>query len=191
MKLAHAKLIVVGCSLWACSFAGEGFGLQPISTVGLILSACSLYLGIASWAVRYWNVLRALTPTFSKEHARASAHAGFVEDGFDYYNRVASIIVTLSFALWVALLAFANVSLGRSESFQAVKRFCDTSKVIKRRAGNVQYFGALFGQKKLADTTLIGTRMSFTIVGTKATVPTVCELRKTSDQWQITSCRFY
>ena len=134
----HKRLITTGCLMWCASFFGEGYGAQPYSTVGIVVSPVVTIIGIFYW-IKYYRINRGYFPEFGSTFynlyfARTNKLAGM-----DFIMNHVLEFWTLCILFWMALSS-TMFFFYRSDAFESTKTYCQNTPTILMKTGAIRYF---------------------------------------------------
>jgi hypothetical protein len=183
--LDHKILITTGCLLWIFSFFGEVAGLQPFSTIGVIVSPILTIWGLYFW-FRFYKSTRGHFPKFwtvFMENIRMMSKNPFAGIGF----MLKHIFETWTFIIifWMGIVLIGFLTFGQSDCFQTTKEYCKNNKEILSQTGSIKYFGILVSGGITTHGEEGDANLSFTIIGTKGNFSANSELSRFNGEWTV------
>ncbi len=185
IKEDHRLYISIGCLMWIASFFGEGYKLQPYSTVGILISPIITIIGILYW-FRYYKNTRGHYPMFWTTwknilgKMQRNPFAGII---FMFKHILETWIFMIVF--WMIIVLIGYLTFGQSKAFETAKIYCENNKEIKTKTGKIRYFGIMVSGKMSTGGGTDNANLFFIIVGEKGNFSVNSELIQLNGEWKV------
>jgi len=188
-EINHRPYILFGCLIWIGAFFGEAFGLQPFSTIGMIISPILTFFGVYHWG-RFYKTTRGHYPKLFKAwremigKMRKNPLAG-MDFMFNHLLETWTFVIIC----WMGIILIMFLTFGQSKAFKTAKDYCENDSNIFEKTGKIRYYGLLVGGSISTKGYSGVSELSFTIVGEKGNFNVNAELIKYNDTWEVTDLK--
>lgn len=183
----YSTLITTGCLLWVVAFFTEANGLQPYSTVAIFISPIITLVGIFFW-LKHYRATRGHYPRL-KTIASNTEHTGgghFTLNSDFLFSHLLEFW-TACMLFWMGMVLLMVLTFGRSDAFEATKKYCESTHEIVEQTGAVKYYGVLVAGNISSKDNSGNADLSFTIVGEKGNFKAKSILTKENGIWKVES----
>ncbi|WP_216689297.1 hypothetical protein [Hymenobacter siberiensis] len=183
--MKHKWLIAFGCFFWYASFFCEESGLQPYSTVGLVIAPILIVVGIFGWVLHYYKT-RGHYPRIG--HTISMVISGMTKNPFFGIGFLFSHLLqfwTLITLFWIGISFLGFGIFGNSDAFIATQQYCETNSSILSNTGRIKYYSPLIGGNIRMHNDDGSAELFFTIIGAKGNFDAESRLIKQDGNWMV------
>ena len=181
----HRPYILIGCLIWIAAFFGEAYGLQPYSTIGMLVSPPITIFGVICW-FKFYKRTRGHYPRFVECFFERFVNLKNPLAGIAFLFKHVLEFWTFAIICWMALFLIIFLTLGQSDAFKTAKKYCENNTEIIEKTGEIKYYGLLVEGNISTNGTSGESDLSFTIVGKNGVFKVKADLIKYNEAWEVT-----